>query len=145
MKQNRLFIEKRGEGDYAVRRPNGKRASAVEPTQAKAGEAGSRNRSNGRDTAGARQTYVERQARPVAKGRPQKIARDLRESVNKIGVRTTLGHLHVAIAVRATWPCDTDWRAASRCTALPEWRQKEHRVFAGFEASSVRRSLKGSQ
>jgi len=36
MKQNRLFIEKRDQGDYAVRRPNAKRASAVELTQAKA-------------------------------------------------------------------------------------------------------------
>jgi len=36
MKQNRFFIEKRDQGDYAVRRPNAKRASAVEPTQAKA-------------------------------------------------------------------------------------------------------------
>jgi len=28
-----LYIEQRGEGDYAIRRPNSKRASAVEPTQ----------------------------------------------------------------------------------------------------------------
>ena len=31
-----LFVEPREQGDYAVRRPNSKRASAVEPTQAKA-------------------------------------------------------------------------------------------------------------
>lgn len=34
--QKQLFIEPRSQGDYAVRRPNSKRASAVEPTQAKA-------------------------------------------------------------------------------------------------------------
>ena len=32
----KLFIERRPEGDYAVRRPNAGRASAVEPTQAQA-------------------------------------------------------------------------------------------------------------
>ena len=31
-----LFVERRPEGDYAVRRPNSERASAVEPTQAEA-------------------------------------------------------------------------------------------------------------
>ncbi|HEY2474247.1 MAG TPA: HigA family addiction module antitoxin [Candidatus Cybelea sp.] len=36
MSQYSLSIEKREQGDYAVRRPNAKRASAVEPTQAKA-------------------------------------------------------------------------------------------------------------
>jgi hypothetical protein len=36
MKNNRLYIERRPEGDYAVRRPNSDRASAVEPTQAEA-------------------------------------------------------------------------------------------------------------
>jgi hypothetical protein len=34
--KNQLFIEQRPQGDYAVRRPNSKRASAIEPTQAKA-------------------------------------------------------------------------------------------------------------
>lgn len=34
--QKKLFIEPRPEGDYAVRRPGSKRASAIEPTQAKA-------------------------------------------------------------------------------------------------------------
>lgn len=33
MKDKSLYIEQRGEGDYAIRRPNSKRASAVEPTQ----------------------------------------------------------------------------------------------------------------
>jgi len=31
-----VYIEKRSEGDYAVRKEHSKRASAVEPTQAKA-------------------------------------------------------------------------------------------------------------
>jgi hypothetical protein len=34
--KNRLFVERRPEGDYAVRRPNSERASAVLPTQAEA-------------------------------------------------------------------------------------------------------------
>jgi hypothetical protein len=34
--KNNLFIEKRAQGDFAVRRANAERASAVEPTQAKA-------------------------------------------------------------------------------------------------------------
>jgi pyridoxine/pyridoxamine 5'-phosphate oxidase len=33
---NNLFVERRPEGDYAVRKPNADRASAVAPTQAKA-------------------------------------------------------------------------------------------------------------
>jgi hypothetical protein len=36
MNDNQLFVERRPEGDYAVRRPNSARASAVLPTQAKA-------------------------------------------------------------------------------------------------------------
>jgi pyridoxine/pyridoxamine 5'-phosphate oxidase len=36
MATNRLFVEQRPEGDYAVRRPNSERASAVLPTQAEA-------------------------------------------------------------------------------------------------------------
>jgi hypothetical protein len=35
-KDHRLYVEKRPDGDYAVLRPNAKRASAIEPTQAKA-------------------------------------------------------------------------------------------------------------
>jgi Protein of unknown function (DUF2442)/Uncharacterized protein conserved in bacteria (DUF2188) len=34
--EDRLFVERRPEGDYAVRRPNSERASAVLPTQAEA-------------------------------------------------------------------------------------------------------------
>ncbi len=33
---NNLFIERRPEGDYAVRKPGSERASAVAPTQAEA-------------------------------------------------------------------------------------------------------------
>ena len=36
MTKERLFVEQRPEGDYAVRRPNSGRASAVLPTQAAA-------------------------------------------------------------------------------------------------------------
>eukprot|EP01035_Chromulina_nebulosa_P064941 gene64941-88840_t len=36
MSKDRLFVERRPEGDYAVRRPNSERASAVLPTQAEA-------------------------------------------------------------------------------------------------------------
>ena len=34
--QKPLFVERRTEGDYAVRKPNSERASAVAPTQKKA-------------------------------------------------------------------------------------------------------------
>jgi hypothetical protein len=36
VKKDQLFVEKRPQGDFAVRRGNSERASAVEPTQAKA-------------------------------------------------------------------------------------------------------------
>lgn len=36
MKDDNLFIERREQGDYAVRRANSQRASAVAPTQAEA-------------------------------------------------------------------------------------------------------------
>jgi len=36
MDKDRLFVERRPEGDYAVRKPNAERASAVLPTQAEA-------------------------------------------------------------------------------------------------------------
>jgi hypothetical protein len=36
MSKNRLFVERRPDGHYAVRRPNSERASAVLPTQAEA-------------------------------------------------------------------------------------------------------------
>jgi len=36
MKKDQLFVERREQGDYAVRRANAQRASAVLPTQAAA-------------------------------------------------------------------------------------------------------------
>lgn len=36
MSKDRLFVERRPQGDYAVRRPNSERASAVLPTQGQA-------------------------------------------------------------------------------------------------------------
>ena len=36
MPKNELYIEKREQGDFAVRRPGSERASAILPTQAKA-------------------------------------------------------------------------------------------------------------
>jgi hypothetical protein len=36
MSDKRIFVERRPEGDYAVRRPNSERASAVLPTQREA-------------------------------------------------------------------------------------------------------------
>lgn len=36
MDKDQLFVERRPQGDYAVRRPNSERASAVCPTQAEA-------------------------------------------------------------------------------------------------------------
>ncbi|MFZ2161922.1 MAG: DUF2188 domain-containing protein [Sideroxyarcus sp.] len=36
MSNKKVFVEKRTEGDFAVRRPNSERASAVLPTQAEA-------------------------------------------------------------------------------------------------------------
>lgn len=36
MDEDQLFVERRPERDYAVRRPNSRRASAVLPTQAEA-------------------------------------------------------------------------------------------------------------
>lgn len=36
MADKEIFVERRDEGDYAVRRPNSERASDVRPTQAEA-------------------------------------------------------------------------------------------------------------
>jgi uncharacterized protein YdaT len=36
MTDKRIYVERRPEGDYAVRRPNSDRASDVKPTQAEA-------------------------------------------------------------------------------------------------------------
>ena len=38
MAKNQLYIERREEGDYAVRKPGSERASAILPTQAEAVE-----------------------------------------------------------------------------------------------------------
>lgn len=35
-KKHELFVERREQGDYAIRRPNSERASGVAPTQSKA-------------------------------------------------------------------------------------------------------------
>jgi hypothetical protein len=36
MEKKEVFVERRSQGDYAIRRPGSDRASAVEPTQAEA-------------------------------------------------------------------------------------------------------------
>jgi hypothetical protein len=36
MTNNKIYVERRPEGDYAIRRADSERASAVEPTQKKA-------------------------------------------------------------------------------------------------------------
>jgi hypothetical protein len=36
MSNNKIYVERRDEGDYAVRKANSERASAVEPTQKQA-------------------------------------------------------------------------------------------------------------
>ena len=36
MKKSEIFIERRPQGDYAIRRPGAERASGVEPTQSEA-------------------------------------------------------------------------------------------------------------
>jgi uncharacterized protein YdaT len=36
MSKDQLFVERRSQGDYAVRRPNSQRASDVKPTQREA-------------------------------------------------------------------------------------------------------------
>ncbi|MFZ6722234.1 DUF2188 domain-containing protein [Undibacterium sp. Ji49W] len=36
MTDKRIYVEQRPQGDFAVRRPNAERASAVKPTQAEA-------------------------------------------------------------------------------------------------------------
>ena len=42
MAKDEIFIERRPEGDYAIRRPGSERASGVEPTQADAIERASK-------------------------------------------------------------------------------------------------------
>jgi hypothetical protein len=63
MDKKQLFVERRPEGDYAVRRPNSQRASAVLPTQAEAiGRA--------RELEPGRQPLVERVRRTEASAFP---------------------------------------------------------------------------
>jgi hypothetical protein len=61
---NNLFVERRDQGDYAVRRPNAERASAVLPTQSEAIE---RARQLNRDAA----VHVER-VRHTNRGGPDR-------------------------------------------------------------------------
>ncbi len=49
MSKERLFVEKRPQGDFAARRPNSERASAVLPTQAEAINRASLSYSPGRE------------------------------------------------------------------------------------------------
>lgn len=61
---NNLFVERRPEGDYAVRKPNSERASAIKPTQ---GEAIQRAKELNRNAA----IHVER-VRNTSVGNPDK-------------------------------------------------------------------------
>ena len=64
MVDKRLFVERRPEGDYAVRRPNSERASAVMPTQKEAIE-------RARELSPGQQPHVER-VRNTTGGSPDK-------------------------------------------------------------------------
>lgn len=65
MNKNDLFVEKRPEGDYAVRRPDSERASAVRPTQQEAiKRAEELNRGKG--------TILVERVRHTSKGEPDK-------------------------------------------------------------------------
>ncbi len=64
MTERRLFVERRPQGDYAVRRPGSERASAVEPTQRDAIQ-------RARELEPGRQPFVER-IRRTAVGGPDK-------------------------------------------------------------------------
>ncbi len=62
MSDKRLYVEQRPSRDFAVRRPNSKRASAIEPTQAKAIE-------RARELGGGAKPHVER-VRRTTHGKP---------------------------------------------------------------------------
>jgi len=64
MTKDRLFVEKRQQGDFAVRRPNSERASDVLPTQREAIE-------RARELNPSKQPLVER-VRNTEKGGPDK-------------------------------------------------------------------------
>lgn len=59
-----IFVERRNQGDYAVRRPSSKRASAVAPTQAAAIE-------RAKEISLSSSVYVER-VRNTSVGHPDK-------------------------------------------------------------------------
>ncbi len=64
MDKDRLFVERRPQGDYAVRKPNSDRASAVLPTQAQA-------IARARELSPGKSVLVER-VRATAGGKPAK-------------------------------------------------------------------------
>ena len=64
MAKDQLFVERRPQGDYAVRRPNSERASAVLPTQAEAIE-------RAREITPGQAPLIER-VRYTGRGRPDK-------------------------------------------------------------------------
>jgi hypothetical protein len=64
MDKDRLFVERRPQGDYAVRKPNSERASAVRSTQAEAIE-------RARELNPSKQPLVER-VRHTGQGKPDK-------------------------------------------------------------------------
>lgn len=64
MNKDQLFVERRSQGDYAVRRPNAARASDVLPTQAAAIE-------RARELSPGRTPLVER-VRTTDRGHPDK-------------------------------------------------------------------------
>ena len=59
-----IFVERRPEGDYAVRKPDSKRASAITPTQSKGIE-------RAREINPAAAVHVER-VRTTSNGKPDK-------------------------------------------------------------------------
>ena len=63
-KKKEIYVERRAEGDYAVRRPGSDRASAVEPTQEQAIE-------RAREIAPDAAVHVER-VRHTTHGKPDK-------------------------------------------------------------------------
>ncbi|MBS0421951.1 MAG: DUF2188 domain-containing protein [Proteobacteria bacterium] len=62
MSDKRIYVERRPEGDYAVRKPNADRASAIEPTQKRAIE-------RAKEIAPGASPHVER-VRHTTRGKP---------------------------------------------------------------------------
>lgn len=69
MKQSRLFIEKRDQGDYAGPATKCKTRECRGADASESGKACSRNRAHSGDNYRARQTHGQRQAVSVEKGR----------------------------------------------------------------------------